>query len=157
MSVTTSSQDPVAATIDILDGYTTWTNTTPEVYKQSEVSQQERKAASNPRIYVWSPADGGVENLGAEYSRTIDTDIVEASVWILDEAGQDKHLQCKQYQKDIIAILEDYANDNYENTEFHNIRPTSKTDSRSESVARITDHLVSSVQCDFEDLRNSGT
>lgn len=157
MSVTTTEIDPVAAIIDILEGYTTWTNTTPEVYKQSEVSQQERKAAPNPRIYVWSPADGSMENLGAEYSRTIDTDIVEASAWVLDEAGVDKHLQCEQYQKDIIEILEDYANDNYENTEFHNIRPTSKTDSRSESVARITDHLVSSVQADVEDLRDSGT
>jgi len=56
-----------------------------------------------------------------------------------------------------VDIFGDYATDNYSNLEFHNLNPSSKSDSRQERVARQTDHYVMSVQCELRDLRGGGT
>lgn len=157
MSVSSSSTDVVQAVIDILEGYTTWTNTTPEVYKQSEVPQSERESASNPRIYVWSPVDESMEGLGAKREKTVSTKTIECSAWVLTDSDGSAFTECEQYKQDIIDILEDYVTDNYANIEFLNIRPSSSTDSRQERIAQRTDHYVMSVQAESGDLRDSGT
>lgn len=157
MSVSSSSTDIVQAIIDILDGYTTWTHTKPAVYKQPEVPQSERESASEPRVYVWSPVDTSMEALGAKREKTIDRKTIECSAWILTDSDGSAFDASEDYKQDIIDILEDYSTDNYSNIEFHNIRPTSSTDSRQERIAQRTDHYVQSVQAEIEDLRDSGT
>lgn len=155
MSVSTSSRDPVQAVVDILDGYTTWTNTAPAVFRQQDVSQKARENRSDPTIYVWSPVDGTLDQFDAEYSTYDETQVVECSIWVLDTAGEDSSTEVLQYRDDTIDILGDYANDNGQNIAFHHIRPTSTTDSRQEHITRRTDHLIMSVQADIHEFRDN--
>lgn len=157
MSVSSNSTDPVQSTIDLLDGYTGWSLQTPEVHHVAEVSQQDRENNPNPAIYVWSPLDGSMEGLGAKREKTIQTDTVEATIWVLDDADTDAKDDIATYHAETINFLEDYVTDNYDNIEFHNIRPDVESDIRNEKVARRTDHYVMSVQAEITNLRDSGT
>ena len=156
MSVSSTEDDPVDAVIEVLEGYS-WTNTTPEVWRQSEQDQQYRENNPDPAIYVWSPVDADLSALGAKREKTDESWTVECSIWILSDASTDAYNICKQYQSDLVDILEDYVTDNYENLNFYNVRPQSVTDSRQESIASRTDHLVMGVQAELNNLRDSGT
>lgn len=149
MSVSSSSNDAVQAVIDVLDGYTGWTLTAPEVYSQEEVSQQDKQANPDPAIYVWSPTDADLRQFSGDSDSLIDRRTVEASIWVLDSSSD-----CHTYHDDVVEFLQDYAGDNYTNLNFHHIRPNSVTDSRSEKVARMTDHYIMSVQVEIQSLRN---
>jgi hypothetical protein len=148
MSVSTSTPDAVQAVIDVLDGYTGWTNTSPDVYHQHDVSQQDKQSKPDPAIYVWSPTDGDLSQFSGDNDSLVDIRTVECSIWTLD--ATDTH----EYHEDTIDFLQSYAGDNYSNLDFHHIRPNSVTDSRSENVARMTDHYIMSIQVELQELRN---
>jgi len=148
MSVSSTSTDAVQVVVDILDGYTGWTLSAPEVYEWAEVSQQEREHNPDPALYVWAPADATLDQFGAEYNHIDETRIVEVQVWDLDRDD------VETYHQDVIDFFATYANDNEQNTPFHHIRPTSATDSRSEHTRQRTDHYIMSVQCDLHNHRD---
>lgn len=155
----TPSTDIVQAVVDILneaDTYGWWTNSVPEIRKQNEVSQKERENATSPRIYVWSPVDASFEAFDAEVSHYRETDTIECSVWVLTDSDGSAAKECKEYYQDLIDILGEYSTNNYDNIEFHYIRPSSGVDSRQERIARRTDHYVMSVQAEVGNHRDSG-
>ena len=149
MSVTSNSTDAVDTIFDLLDGYTGWSLTDPEVYKQWNVSQQERENNPDPAIYIWSPVDADLSQGDAEASYYSEFRTVEASVWTLDNDSSET------YHQEIIDFLRQYSNDNESNTTFHKIRPQSATDSRSEKITRMTDHYILSVQVELHNHRDS--
>ena len=146
-SLESPSDDPVQTVADILDGYTGWSLTAPEVYKLQELSQQQRENNPDPAIYVWSPVDGSLDQFDAEYSNIDETRTVECQVWTLDGTN------AETYHQEIINLLATFANDNYDRTNFHHIRPTSATDSRSDHIRQLTDHYILSVQAEVHNHR----
>lgn len=149
MSVSSTSTDAVQTIIDILDGYTGWTLTTPDVYHQHDVSQSDKQNKPDPAIYVWSPVDADLSQFSGDNDSLIDVRTVEASIWVL-ESSSDAHT----YHDDVVQFLQEYAGDNYSNLEFHHVRPQAVTDSRSEKVTSMTDHYILSVQVEVRELRN---
>jgi len=149
MSVSSTSDDSVQAVIDILDGYTGWSLTAPDVYHQHDVSQSDKQNKPDPAIYVWSPADADLSQFSGDNDSLIDRRVIEASIWVLDSSSD-----CFTYQDDVVDLFQDYADDNYSNLNFHHIRPSSVTDSRSEKITTQTDHYIMAVQADMQDLRN---
>jgi len=147
MSVSSSATDPVQTVIELLDGYTGWSLDSPEVYNQNEISQQERTSNPDPAIYVWSPVDASIEQFSADNDSLLETRTIEASVWTLDNSDT------FTYHREAVDFLQEYADDNYATVNFHHIQPNSVTDSRSEKIARQTDHYVMSIQAEVEDLR----
>jgi hypothetical protein len=147
MSVSSASTDAVQMVVDLLDGYTGWSLTAPEVYQHQELSQKQKENNPDPAIYVWSPVDGSLDQFGAEYDHIDETRTVEAQIWTLD-AGN-----AETYHQETIDFLAQYANDNYSQLEFHHIRPQSTTDSRSEHIRQLTDHYILSVQSDVHNHR----
>jgi hypothetical protein len=148
MSVTSTATDSVQAVVDLLTGYTGWSLTAPEVYKLQELSQQQRENNPDPAIYVWSPVDASLDQFDAEYSNIDETRTVECQIWTLDGGN------AETYHQETIDFLAEYANDNYTNTEFHHVRPTSATDSRSDHIRQLTDHYILSVQAEVHNHRS---
>jgi hypothetical protein len=141
------STDAVQTIADLLDASTQWSLPDPEVYLLQEISQQQRENNPNPAIYVWSPVDGSLDQFDAEYSHIDETRTVECQIWNLDG------IEAETYHQEVIDLLSQYANDNYRNTEFHHIRPTSATDSRSDHIRQLTDHYILSVQAEVHNHR----
>jgi len=146
MSVSTTATDPVEAVKDILGGYTGWSITAPEVYHQNEVSQADKQNKPDPAIYVWSPTEADFSQFSADNDDLLEDPIIEASIWGLNESD------VFTYYRETISLLQEYADDNYTNTEFHHIRPSSGTDNRNEKIAERTDHYIMNVQADVEIL-----
>lgn len=153
MSLATSdSDDPVVTVVELLDGTSAadWPGTKPtHIEKQWESDQRTKGNRSGPAAYVWSPADGTRDQLGAEYDTVVQTETVGIDVWTLDDERSDG------VAGDVVAILEEYATDNRENTEWVTIRPTQIDDRRAETIARRTDHHVVSVSVEL--MRDDAT
>lgn len=153
MSATSASTDPVQAVADLLSGAASsvWTNADPQVKLLWDYSQQQREGENDPTLYVWSPVEGTLEPFDAKFSRMDETQTVEISVWTFDKADT------AQYSSDVIQFLSEYGTDNEANTEFHQLRPVSENDLRSEHIRRKTDHFVTNVTVEVTQLRDSGT
>jgi len=150
----TTSTDGVQTVINVLSDATQfgyWSLDAPEVYHNQEVAQKSKENNPDPAMYVWSPVDGSLEQFSAD-NDDLNTDrTVEIQIWTLetDSTGSD----CQTYHEEVIDFLQEYADDNYQNTEFHYIQPESVTDSRSDHIARMTDHSIMSVQVEVHNLR----
>lgn len=151
MSVSSTSTDPVDAIYDLLNGYTGWTNATPEVRYQWKWSPDQRENSRDPAIYVWSPTEGSYDAFDAEYSHLDEGQTIEANIWTLDDS------ETSTYSEDVVDFLSEYGNDNESQTEFHRIRPQNNNDMRQENIARKTDHFIASVQINLRNFRNTGT
>jgi len=154
MSVSTTSSDPVETVLNLLTGYSGWSNATPGVEFQHESSQQTKQNRPDPYIYVWSPVDADLQQFDGEHSAISEFETVEASVWVLSGTGNAQFRVAQDYQDEMVDFLQQYAGDNEENTTFHQVRPTSKSDYRHENVARRTDHYVMSVTCTLHNHRD---
>jgi hypothetical protein len=154
MSATSTKPQAVDAVLELLQDSdpSVWTNQKPEAYHYFAHSQSERGPGHEmpPYLYVWNPTDGDIQQFDAENSHQLEYLTVEIQVWTLDE--QDATL----YQRDLLQFMSEYARDNYEQTRFHQIRPTTQSDYRSEKPARPTDHYVTGVEVETEDLQGTG-
>lgn len=149
MSVTSNSDDAVQTIVDLLDGYTGWTLSSPEVYKHQEVAQQEKENNPDPAMYVWSPVDASLEQFSGDNDTLNENRTVEVQIWTLDSDDSET------YHQETIDFLNQYADDNYSNIEFHFVQPESATDSRSDHIARMTDHFILSVQVGVHNHRDT--
>ena len=154
---TTDSTDPVQAIVDILDlaeTYDLWTSVSgtpvPDINYVWNVRQKSRENNKDPQVYVWSPIEVTFDSFDAKFSRMDETQTVEASVWTLDPT------LTAEYASDIIQFLSEYATDNSENTNYHQIRPTNENDLRAEKAPQKTDHFITNIQVELTGLRDSG-
>lgn len=142
------SDDAVQTVIDILSKYSNWSLPAPEIYEHQEVAQKSKENNPDPAVYVWSPVDGSLEQFSADNDVLNEFRTVEAQVWTLNSQN------AETYHQEIIDLLQRYADDNYQNTNFHYIQPQSATDNRSEHITRMTDHFILSVQVELHNHRD---
>ena len=151
MSVpTTSEANITAATVDILEQYSDWPESTPEVDRIEDVAQQTRDNRKGLSIYVWATEPLTIEEFDAEYSRTEDSATVQVLVMGMDSD------ETASTASRAIDLFQEYARDNGENTEFHSIKPTQNRDLRDEKNTRSTDHNIVGFQLQFSRLGTTG-
>ena len=152
---TSTSSDPVQAVIDLLDGTpeADWPGGTKPnpIEKQWASTQRTKGNRSNPAAYVWSPDVGTREQRGAEYDDVIQTETIGVDVWATSDDDADG------VAGDVVAILEEYATDLREHTEWVAIRPTQADDRRAETLARRSDHHVVSINVELMRDDSTGT
>ncbi|QLG62831.1 hypothetical protein [Halorarum salinum] len=155
MSATSASDDPVQTVIDLLSGTAEadWPGgIKPDpIEPQWESDFRTKSNRSAPAAYVYSPEDGSREQFGAEYETVDQTETVRVVVWAPDETATNA------VSSDAIAILEDYANDTRENTEWVTIRPSPVDDRRAEMLARRADQAVVAVDVELRRDDSTGT
>jgi hypothetical protein len=145
MSVSTTT-DPVKTVIDVLNDGTAseWTNGygTPDFIERLEATQFSTKTnrGASPAIYVWSPADGTFEQMGAGYDAYLEDEIVQCDVWDYDSASRTATIA-----NDVRDIVFDFATDNKQTTKWAEIAPTAESDLRAENTVRTGEHYVSQV------------
>jgi hypothetical protein len=155
MSVTSSSDDPVQAVIDLLSGTSSsnWPNGPKPTYIETswETDYQTKANRADPAVYVRSPEDGTIESFSARSTIKDESETVVAAVWATDDST------ASDIAGDVVSILEDYWNDRQANTQFHRIRPRRVNDARQEHVARQTDHYTITVRVHLRRERSIGT
>lgn len=153
-----TSSDPVQTIVDLLDGAdaSLWTNASPIVEAFEDSSQQTKEHRRDPALYCWSPVDGNFEEFDAEYSHRETGETIEIQVWCLGDSHADGQVDANQYASDIVSILDEYARDNYNRTQWHQIKPDSVTDERAGKPYRDTDHFILRVQCTLDSLDETG-
>lgn len=158
MSATSNSTDPVQATVDLLEGAASsvWTHADPDVFNRWETTQQHREQYAQPAIYVWSPIEGTFDRLSADNAYLDETQTIECSVWVLNDASENSAKKCADYGDDLIQFLSSYGNDNEAKTSFHGVNPTNVNDLRAENIPRQSDHFLVEVQAEFDNLRETG-
>lgn len=151
---TTTQTDPVDAIQDLLDGAptSTWgTTQDPDVFRWDEVAQTERGPGQGqpPHLYVWQPTGGPIERFSADGVLLWEPDSpVEVWAYSLDE------IDTKTLAQDVINFIDDYLDDQEENTPFVDIQPTMVEDFREQKVTRRTDHYVYRVEIMLESFRD---
>ena len=151
MSVPTTSETNItAATVDILEQYSGWPESTPEVDRIEDIAQQTRDNRKDLSIYVWATEPMTFEEFDAEYSRTEDSATVQVLVMGMDSQ------ETVSTAGRAIDLFQEYARDNGDKTEFHSITPTQSRDLRDEKNTRSTDHNIAAFQLQFEALSETG-
>jgi hypothetical protein len=146
MSVT-NADDPVETVLDILDAHTGWTNTTPEIYRMDETTPKGRENTQADSIYVRATATTELDRFSADPESQTENAGVDMLIYSLDNT------RAKTLGEDLKALFQGYMNDNFTDTNWHNIEPTNITDTRGARVARQTDHYVFIVEVDLERLK----
>ena len=150
----TSTSDEADETVhDILTGVqdSVWTLAAPEVYFTEEIDPKNRRKAGNPRVYVHEPVAEDTSPLsGIAYENIREVAEVQVEVRTLDRS------ETKQYKRDVVQILSDYANDNEQRTEFHRIRPISNENLHREHIAGTTSQYVATVTARLRALSPAG-
>lgn len=149
MSVSSSSNDPTQVVVDILSGFTGWTNATPEVHRMNEKTQTYRESNPDPALYVWSPTGGDIRRFSADGDQMRQIQRVEVDVWTLDSSDT------FDYFEDVIDLFDDYLNDQEQNTVFHRVEPTNSEDFRPQKRADKTDHYIMTVEIQTRRLRDT--
>jgi hypothetical protein len=72
---------------------------------------------------------------------------VRLDIWVLGNQSE-----AREYRNRVIDVFQDYMNDNFTRTEFHDVDPQESTDFRHQKVTRQTDHYIYSVEIEFERL-----
>lgn len=139
--------DPRTAVVNMLDDEATDSDYTeagskPGVIEAVEASPRKTKRTDrSDAIYVWQPADAGIEKMGAAGDERRETPVVQAEAWTTASAGQAEALR-----EDIISITGSYSNDSMQNTQFVDVFPTTVTDFRHEHHRLQGGHYVEAVQ-----------
>jgi hypothetical protein len=148
---TSTNKDVIEMVKEVLQGaeaFGFWSLSEPDFYRQNEVSQRDKQNNESPSLYVWSPIDADLAQFSGDTDSQTDIRTVEISIWTLDNSNT------HTYHEDCIDLLQEYADDNYTNIEFHHIRTNASSDMRAEHIARQTDHYIMNVQAEVHDLRN---
>lgn len=133
MSVT-SATDPVKTVIDLLDNAAAgdWDQggSVPDRIERAEASEPSEKLRDSRRtdnsLYVFSPADNDITKFDAGGNQDI-TEVVQVDVFCQDAST------ANNYASDVIDILNDYTNDNNDQTKWTDIWPESVDDQTSQS------------------------
>jgi hypothetical protein len=142
-----SSTDPVRTILDILQAASDskWSTIigAPDYLERMEETEFSTKTnrTGGPAVYVWSPAEGPFEQMGASYGAYFDDQVVQTDVWSVDSAARAAGLA-----GDVRDIVFDFATDNQQSTEWSEIAPDSENDLRAETAVRRADHYVVQVQ-----------
>jgi len=147
MSVSTDSLDPVEVVLDLLTNQPdqAWTQDPPDIYRQRDVDQQQRMNKGDPAIYVWSPTGTDRTPLGAEYGFVDESHTVQVDCWTQTDISND-------YAGDVVAILDEYGNDNEQLTQYQRIRPELVNDIRAETALQYGSSQVVSVEISLRRL-----
>jgi len=144
---TSQSTDPRQATIDLIGGTGGWPDTEPELYLNEEVPHKSKENNADPAIYVHQPTSGPTERFSAEGGTLNEIETVRLDIWVLGNQSE-----AREYRNRVIDVFQDYMNDNFTRTEFHDVDPQESTDFRHQKVTRQTDHYIYSVEIEFERL-----
>ena len=117
------------------------------------VTQKAKENQTNPAIYVHSSGEEGLNRFSADRGTLEETETVLASVWVLGNSKREARKRARQYRNAVVRIFKSYMNDNFRDTEFHNIEPVNATDFRSQHIPRQTDHYIYTVEIEAERLR----
>jgi len=140
MSVSDTT-DAVTTVKDILEDTTDsdWTNTgskPPVIEYQWESTQNEKlqRAHRQDAVYVWSPAEGSLEQFAARYQSYLDNQVVNVDPWTTEG-----HSRAASLSADIRDITNDYVLDNQSSTKWRDIRPETENDIRQETNPERSD------------------
>ncbi len=155
---TTASRDPVKVIGDLLDreASDTWTVAKPDAIERYENTDFDTKVQRDGEyVYVWQPTSTEMREFTSEYTLTDDRDVVHIQIWSNEEppavgtditdVGYEDRNDTQTLRRDIVSILNQYANDNKENTPFTDIRPIDGQDFRSEAFESSGTHQVEEV------------
>lgn len=151
---TTTKDDPVDAIHDLLQnaGTSVWNTTQdPTVHRWHDRAEGERGPGDGqpPELYVWQPSGGPIERFTADGALLWEPGApVEVWAFSLDES------EVKTLTDDVINFIDDYLDDQEQNTPFVDIQPTSVEDFREQKPRRVTDHYVYRVLVDLERFRD---
>jgi len=147
MSVSDST-DPTDAVIDILVASDTseWTFSKPGIKRYEDISVKGRENTQSDTVYVHSPTELSLDRFSAEPADQTEEGNAQILIYSLVEN------RAREHARDVVEIIRQYMNDNYDSTEFHNIEPTAIVDNRAQKVARQTDHFVYAVDIEMERL-----
>ena len=125
----------------------------PVIEFWDSVTHKARENQTNPTIYVHSAGEGGLSRFSADRGTLEESKTVLASVWVLGDSKRQARKNARQYRDAVVRIFKSYMNDNFRDTEFHNIEPVNATDFRSQHIPRQTDHYIYTVEIETERLR----
>ena len=137
---------------ELING-TVWTLETPEIDYWDDVPHKGKENRANPAIYVHSSGADSIDRFSADKGSTHEIESVLASVWTLGSTDSESRRYARKYRDDLIRIAENYMNDNFGDTEFHNIEPIESNDFRGQHLPRQTDHYIYTVEIEAERLR----
>ena len=125
----------------------------PVIEFWDSVTHKARENQTNPTIYVHSAGEGGLSRFSADRGTLEESETVLASVWVLGDSKRQARKNARQYRDAVVRIFKSYMNDNFRDTEFHNIEPVNATDFRSQHNPRDTDHYIYTVEIETERLK----
>ena len=145
------SERAVDSIIEILNTpeISDYRNQDPTVLNYWDRTQQERgQGADQPaEIYVWETAGKDIERFSLDNTSTHDTASVEALIYSLDEQ------EVIDYAEDARNNIEQFFDDNKEETEWQTIEVTSVNDFREQTQRRSTDQYVVSLEIELEKIQ----
>ncbi len=151
MSIATSSENPTQAVVDILSGYTGWPQSEPDTFRVEQVTpRSQMQGSSSLAIYAWTSSPIDQTDFDAEFSESEEDTTVQVLVKGLDET---ETVETATVAK---QLLEEYARDNKDLTEFHEIKPSQVRDLRDENNKRSTEPYIQGIQVTVERLRTPG-
>jgi hypothetical protein len=141
MSITSAS-DPVDAIVDILNATDTaeWTFSKPEIYRHDTVASKARENNQSDAVYIRSLTTTALERFSADNAEQTEDGQIQVLVYTLDEERSNQHA------RDIVEIMQDLMNDNYDQTGFLSVEPTGLADNRAAKVTRQTRHYIYLVE-----------
>ena len=143
MSVS-SADNPVETILELLEANTNWSNSTPEIYRLDETTPKARENNQDDAIYVRATASNELERFSADPQEQTENAGVDILVYSLDES------RAITLSQDLKRLFREYMNDNFEQTNWHDIEPTNVTDTRGSRIARQTNHYVFIVEVALE-------
>ena len=100
------------------------------IEKQEETDQSTKQKRTYDALYLYEAADGEIQQHGADYTDIIENKFVTIDVWT---PTNPTHAQ--DIAEDVVDIILDIGVDNFTNTNWERIVPTTTVDLRQESTA----------------------
>ena len=164
----TASRDPVKAVGDLLvrEPDETWTVNPPDAVERYEETDMDTKfARDGAYIYVFQPTSTEMRSFTADYDLTDDRDVVHVQIWGVEDPpdiGEDitdvdyeERNDTQTLRRDVVSILNQYANDNQQNTPFTTIRPIDGQDYRAEQIESSGTEYVEEVYVELRGVQQS--
>ena len=144
----TDSTNPVDALIDILEATDTaeWTLDKPEINRHDDVSPKGRENKNNDAIYVRSASGVQFDRFSADKA---DLTADGSPTVLIYSLAEDR---ARIHAEDVVGFLRDLMNDNYTQTNFHDIQPTEVVDNRASKITRQTRHFIFGVTAETSRL-----
>lgn len=147
--------EPADLLFDLLTGaeqYNLWTLADPTVEHWEDRAESERGPGDDQpaELYTWQPTRTPRDRFSADGTLMVETPTAEAWVYALDRDD------VATYARDAIDIVEQYMDNQYDQTDYGDIVPSGIEDFREAKVARRSAHYVYAVEVEFERLDATG-